>query len=393
MLCASAALGYRVIKSGDFSALNQTKVIGQRYTWRSVEKRHWQALIENQAEALLVSEPPVGRCGEGMVDIEGMLLLDLQGTDSTGYVEELQNRACTNWISKEFPARCQSFDREQWLELSSDLPRKPLTYCMDRYEYPNVRGENPVIVVDYFEARGLCKARGKRLCTESEWTLACEGNEGQPYPYGYERNAEACVVDRTWRQFKEGALFPRDSDGAREEVDRLWQGQPSGSRPGCRSSYGVYDLTGNVDEWTQSVRTSGFASVLKGGYWGPVRARCRPSTRAHNETFVAYQQGFRCCSDIPAVPAAGEVVALARPRKGEPGGAVATREARGRTIEDVPKAIEDQSELLTLRDLDTVRPQVGVGQACNTVSNTESFGTGLALASALAWITRRRARR
>jgi hypothetical protein len=111
-------------------------------------------------------------------------------------------------------------------------------------------------------------------------------------------------MDRSWRPFKEGALQPRDSEGAKEELDRLWQAEPSGSRAGCKSPFGAYDMTGNVDEWTRSVNATGYRSVLKGGYWGPVRARCRPSTRAHNEDFVAYQQSFRCCGDSNAsVPA------------------------------------------------------------------------------------------
>ena len=101
-------------------------------------------------------------------------------------------------------------------------------------------------------------------------------------------------------------------DRAREELDRLWQGEPSGSRSGCKSPFGVYDMTGNVDEWTRSVNTTGYASILKGGYWGPVRARCRPATRAHNEDFVAYQQSFRCCAEASvSVPAPSPVAAMA----------------------------------------------------------------------------------
>ena len=152
--------------------------------------------------------------------------------------------------------------------------------------------------------RDSCKKGSKRLCTESEWTFACEGEEVRPYPYGWTRDTTACVIDRSWRPFAEGALQPRDGDNARQELDRLWQGEPSGSRGGCKSPFGVYDMTGNVDEWTRSVNSTGFASVLKGGYWGPVRARCRPATRAHNEDFVAYQQSFRCCGDSNAeIPA------------------------------------------------------------------------------------------
>ena len=53
-----------------------------------------------------------------------------------------------------------------------------------------------------------------------------------------------------------------------------------------------------VDEWTMSA-VGGRRSILKGGYWGPVRTRCRPTTRAHGESHAFYQQGFRCCGEAP----------------------------------------------------------------------------------------------
>jgi formylglycine-generating enzyme required for sulfatase activity len=158
-------------------------------------------------------------------------------------------------------------------------------------------------MVSWHEAGAICARDGKRLCTEAEWTLACEGDDSQPYPYGYERDAEACVIDLPSRPVDAGALAQRDGARARVELDRLWQGEASGERPRCRSPFGVYDMTGNVDEWTVSVVPGERPSILKGGYWGPVRGRCRASTRAHDEDFVYYQQGFRCCSDAPAAGA------------------------------------------------------------------------------------------
>jgi hypothetical protein len=55
-----------------------------------------------------------------------------------------------------------------------------------------------------------------------------------------------------------------------------------------------------VDEWTRTSREGERPSILKGGYWGPVRTRCRPSTRSHDENHIFYQQGFRCCADVGA---------------------------------------------------------------------------------------------
>jgi formylglycine-generating enzyme required for sulfatase activity len=60
-------------------------------------------------------------------------------------------------------------------------------------------------------------------------------------------------------------------------------------------------MTGNVDEWVKNEtgKCSPHCSGLKGGYWGPIRARCRPMTTFHGEGYSYYQNGFRCCADVP----------------------------------------------------------------------------------------------
>jgi sulfatase modifying factor 1 len=78
------------------------------------------------------------------------------------------------------------------------------------------------------------------------------------------------------------------------------QRDPSGGRESCVSPFGVHDTTGNVDEWVVNERgkekEKPYVSGLKGGYWGPVRDRCRPMTTDHNR-WHTYQIGFRCCAD------------------------------------------------------------------------------------------------
>jgi formylglycine-generating enzyme required for sulfatase activity len=150
----------------------------------------------------------------------------------------------------------------------------------------------------YFESQKACAELGKRVCTDEEWTFACEGEEALPYAYGYERDPDKCNADHGWTQYDAGKLAHRTQETAMEEVDRLWKGLPSGSMTACRSPFGVYDLTGNIDEWTQNKISGGkYKGSMKGGYWGPVRARCRPATIAHNEEHFFYQEGTRCCSD------------------------------------------------------------------------------------------------
>jgi formylglycine-generating enzyme len=371
-----------------------------RYTWKSVDKKHWQALArvgdtapsgEELPEATDAREGNGAGCGTGMVRVKGNYRLDLHG-EATGEIERIQDTACVDWISKDFPARCRTFDREKIADEVAKLPTRALDFCMDRFEYPNVLGQNPMIVVTFHEAEAMCKKSSKRLCNENEWTFACEGEEVRPYPYGWTRDASACVVDRNWKPFVEGGLSPRDSDKARAELDRLWQAEPSGARGACKSPFGVYDMTGNVDEWTHSARTTGFSSILKGGYWGPVRARCRPATRAHNEDFVAYQQGFRCCGDAktsvpappPTPPVAGGPAGPAPPAAARP----ADRRA-GPTAALIadwePSSDEDKDELDAI-----ARSRVGV--SCGVTAPTGHGGVALAALSLLvvSGIVRRR---
>lgn len=260
--------------------------------WQLVQGRHWQ-IVGPPGEAPEITdarEKNRGSCGPGMIEVAGKMKQHF-------LLDDLQMQACTKWIDRKWPERCAEYDRDKWLTLSKDLSTQPLHFCMDRFEYPNRKGEYPIILVSWYEARDACKADGKRLCTEDEWTFACEGEEARPYPNGYVRDPEACLNDRPWKQFNDRALFPRSGDSARQELDRLWQGLPSGARELCKSPFGVYDMTGNVDEWTRSSIAGERPSVLKGGYWGPVRTRCRPATKAHDEQHVFYQQGFRCCAD------------------------------------------------------------------------------------------------
>jgi len=392
-LVVGASLGARELLSPHHGVgLFNLQAGSPRFEWKSIDKRHWQAVAPGPSEPTDVTDAREGNrgsCPPGMVDVFGKLKLDSQSRESSGEIEELQNSACVDWISKDFPARCKTFDRQGWLELSAKLPTKPMHFCMDRFEYPNKAGENPMIVVSYNEATGICKKEGKRLCNESEWTFACEGDEAVPYPYGYERDAEACVVDRPWKPFAENGLAPRDGKKAREELDRLWQGTPSGSHPKCKSPLGVYDLTGNVDEWTKTTRTGGYASVLKGGYWGPVRARCRPSTRAHNEDFVAYQQSFRCCSDTSApAPTTSPGGGTAEPDV-SPASPLSPRAGSPRIADPTHDIAEDTQD--DLDELDKKNGGVGVG--CTTSPGAANGASTFLILSAACVIGVRAVRR
>jgi formylglycine-generating enzyme required for sulfatase activity len=180
-------------------------------------------------------------------------------------------------------------------------PRIPLNFCIDHYEYPNQKGAKPPVMVDWYDAMGLCAAKGKRLCYESEWTAACEGPNETPFPHGHERSAEKCNIDNAWVNPSLKKIYSKDQAVSEAELRRLDRSVPSGSKPECVSGYGVYDLTGNVDEWTIADRDrpeeKAVFVALKGGAWGHVRNACRPVTTSHEPEFTYYFVSFRCCKD------------------------------------------------------------------------------------------------
>jgi sulfatase modifying factor 1 len=160
-----------------------------------------------------------------------------------------------------------------------------MQFWIDREEFTE-DGRIPVVSINWFEAKKTCEQRGKRLCTEQEWTFACEGEKQLPYPYGYERDSSTCNIDNE-ELVANGKLIDR-----RATIDKF---------PNCLSPFDVHNMTGNVDEWVFSTRGSTtsvpYVSGLKGGWWGPLRNRCRPMTDGHNQAYKQEQIGFRCCKD------------------------------------------------------------------------------------------------
>jgi len=244
--------------------------------------------------------PPIDRtlvtaapspCPDDMVTIDGQFC--------PAVIQE-----CLRWIDKghmnksgvvdpnmcekfRYPSRCVS----------------PLTmamrFCIDRYEWPDVAGAVPQTRMSWVEAKSDCEAAGKRLCTDQEWTFACEGPGIKPYPYGdgYHRDAKACNADLVpW-------VNPWTSSFAR--LDRR---SPSGAHPGCRSDFGAYDLVGNVDEWVLSpsghMHRAPWLSGLKGGHWvRGIQNQCRYMTDSHEPAFSFYVTGTRCWVPTRTMPA------------------------------------------------------------------------------------------
>lgn len=222
-------------------------------------------------------------CPVGMIEVTG------------NYCPQVEQN-CLEWdervVNVNGRVRCLRFAPTKCLSKQ----RKRMSFCIDKYEYPNQAGAIPEVMITWNQMKAKCEAQGKRLCKDIEWEFACEGEEALPYPYGLNREPGICNIDKPWRAFDSGKLANPATRQA--EVDRLSQRVPSGSMPGCVSPFGVHDMTGNVDESVVNSSGTPYKSGEKGGHWATgARNRCRPMTTVHNEDFAFYEIGGRCCAN------------------------------------------------------------------------------------------------
>jgi formylglycine-generating enzyme required for sulfatase activity len=148
------------------------------------------------------------------------------------------------------------------------------SFCIDRYEWPNRRGARPLSYISFYQAMDSCYGVGKRLCSADEWKIACSGPSNWDYPYGQRYEKRACTTQDTMLHL-------------------------SGSKPACRGYFDVYDLSGNLLEWTSSKASENtlFYYVM-GGFWqsGP-QSGCFDTRYSYFPQNRHNPVGFRCCRD------------------------------------------------------------------------------------------------
>lgn len=204
--------------------------------------------------------------------------------------------------------------------------------CIDRYEFPGIPCEYPVVFAKAKEAAELCAAVGKRLCDAHEWEGACAGSVKPPeeeYAFGKERRLMGGLHNKNrqilWAygpnaDHKKCATGSRKSKGCTSGGFKKCGSNtyPAGSFPACKSSFGVYDQHGNAAEHMNFPMTPEELASRGGAGWTEMKGSwfifqeleahkddCRWRAPDWHGTKVMdidshgnYHLGFRCCKNI-----------------------------------------------------------------------------------------------
>lgn len=129
-----------------------------------------------------------------------------------------------------------------WTSSGIRKVRVPLKYRSPDY---------PVVCVSWHQARQYCRSKGKRLPTEAQWEYAALAGSRKSYAWGNQTpNSTRCV--------------------------RASNNKPAKPAGFQHNGWGIYDMTGNVWEWTRDRYAKDYYSVSqKQNPSGPTVGRYR----------------------------------------------------------------------------------------------------------------------
>ena len=119
------------------------------------------------------------------------------------------------------------------------------SYVPDNWEKQKENPELPVSRIDWWSAYAFAKWAGGRLPSADEWALAASSNGQFIYPWGHEfASSYTASIESNVKRAGLPGSFSMD-----------------------KTSAGIFDMGGNLSEWTQSadLESGGYAIVIKGG--------------------------------------------------------------------------------------------------------------------------------
>jgi hypothetical protein len=194
-------------------------------------------------------------------------------------------------------------------------PNWQVNICMDRdlRHEPNGRFQGSV---GRLACQAWCQARGRRLPTNNEWMVACEGTQpsqclrptiSHPIlnrlrsPHAWVYNDVDCKIgSNAWRSCMSDL---RLNDRVRDPQNGATIGLPTAAETRrCISQYGVRNMVGVLGQWVVDTYASpaggGTRGQFNGGLYPQPASSCNYTTVAHPADYTDYSIGCRCTRAI-----------------------------------------------------------------------------------------------
>ncbi len=153
-------------------------------------------------------------------------------------------------------------------------------------------GNHPMTMVSWFGAKAYCDYFGGRLPTELEWEKAARGGDNRPFPWGQTITRNRANLIFSSDPFEDMGSYGSLTTPVGFYNGNAYDGYQTLDSP---SPYGLYDMAGNVWQWTADVYEGQHYRYMRGGgknnYENLLRVWARNNA---TPVFVGPATGFRC---------------------------------------------------------------------------------------------------
>ena len=182
-----------------------------------------------------------------------------------------------------------------WTFIPLNDPSQRIKFDGKTFNVQSGYENHPMTNVTWFGAWGYCKYFGNRLPTEMEWEKAGRGTDERPFPWGDEILRENANFYASRDPFEDMSSF-----GSRTSPIGFYNGQKYGDYQTLDSAspYGLYDMAGNVWQWTGNVYEGMHYRFMRGGSKDTYDMDLRLWVRNNaTPTYFSPGVGFRCVRD------------------------------------------------------------------------------------------------
>lgn len=179
-----------------------------------------------------------------------------------------------------------------WLFLPLNDPSQRIKFDGTRFTVRNGYENHPMTSVTWFGAWGYCDYYDYRLPTEVEWEKAARGTDVRPFPWGDEILRENANFYSSRDPFEDMSSF-----GSRTSPVGFFNGQTYNGYVTLDSvsPFGLYDMAGNVWQWTGDVYEGMHYRFMRGGSKDTYDMDLRVWVRNNaTPTYYSPGVGFRC---------------------------------------------------------------------------------------------------